>query len=77
MHPDNPNKYKKGDEWLDVELTKEIIPLKEGADTTVVIRMTHHGPIISDIHPLLKGQETAVSMAWTGHWVTSEIDWFF
>ena len=77
MHPDNPNKYKKGKEWLDVELIKETIPLKEGADTTVVIRMTHHGPIISDIHPLLKGQETAVSIAWTGHWITSEIDGFF
>ena len=36
--------------------------------------MTHHGPVVSDIHPLLKDQDVALSMAWTGHWITNELD---
>ena len=77
INPNNPNQYKSGDSWLDMELIKETILLKDGTDTTIVVRLTHHGPIISDIHPLLRGENTAMSMAWTGHWNTKEIDGFF
>ena len=32
-------------------------------------------PIISDIHPLTNGKAIeAISMSWTGHWITSEMD---
>ena len=50
---------------------------KEVNDTTVTIRLTHHGPIITDVHSLLKGENTALSMAWTGNWLTKEIDGLF
>ena len=74
LNPKNLNQYKHGDTWKDIEVIEEIIPLKNGKDTIVVIRLTHHGPIISDIHPLLKDRDIAMSMAWTGHWVTTEMD---
>ncbi|MBL7014337.1 MAG: penicillin acylase family protein [Candidatus Marinimicrobia bacterium] len=74
--PNNPNKYLSGDQWLDMELIQETIPLKDGSDTTIVIRITKHGPVISDIHPLLKSGNTTVSMAWTGHWETNEMNTF-
>ena len=74
INPDNPNEYRSGNQWLSMELIEETIPLKNGSDTTITIRMTHHGPIISDIHGLLKDGSIAMSMAWTGHWITTEMD---
>mgnify|MGYP003387371028 FL=1 len=74
MNPENPNEYKSGNKWLPVELIEETIPLKNGRDTTITIRITHHGPIISDVHGLLKEKNVAMSMAWTGHWNTTEMD---
>lgn len=75
--PKYPNKYLSGDQWLDMELIEESIPLKGGGDTTIIIRTTKHGPIISDIHPMLKESSSTVSMAWTGHWETNEMTAFF
>ena len=74
INPKNPNEYRSGDKWLPMELVQETIPLKNGRDTTITIRITHHGPIISDVHGLLKEKNVAMSMAWTGHWNTTEMD---
>ena len=74
INPENPNEYRSGEKWLPVKLVEETIPLKNGKDTTITIRITHHGPIISDIHELLKKKNVAMSMAWTGHWNTPEMD---
>ena len=74
INPSNPNEYKSDDKWLPMEIVEENIPLKNGSDTTITIRMTHHGPIISDIHGLLTQKNIAMSMSWTGHWVTTEMD---
>ena len=74
INPDNPNEYKSGEKWLSMEEIKEKIPLKDGRDTTIIVRKTHHGPIVSDIHGLLKGKDVAMSMSWTGHWLTTEMD---
>ena len=74
INPKNPNEYRSGDNWLPMELVQETIPLENGKDTTITIRITHHGPIISDIHGLLKNKNVAMSIAWTGHWNTPEMD---
>ena len=74
INPTNKNEYRHGDSWREILTEKEHIPLKGGGDTTIFIRSTHHGPIISDIHPLLKDENKAISLAWTGHWITSEMD---
>ncbi|MEE8437174.1 MAG: penicillin acylase family protein [Candidatus Neomarinimicrobiota bacterium] len=66
VDPQNPLLYFHDGAWKKMETRTEIIPLKSGADSTFIVRLTHHGPIISDIHPLLKNEEKAVSMAWTG-----------
>ena len=55
-------------------IEKETIPLGGGRDTTITIRKTIHGPVISDIHPLLKNGDRVLSMSWTGHWITNEMD---
>ena len=77
INPENENQYLYDDEWKDMKIIKETIKLRNNRDTTVTIRLTHHGPIITDVHSLLKGENTALSMAWTGNWLTKEIDGLF
>ena len=76
INPNDPNQYLHGEKWKNMKLIHETIPLKNGKDTTVVVRLTHHGPVVSDIHPLLQNDKTAVSMSWTGHRVTHEMSAF-
>lgn len=72
IHPDNPDLYRHDNEWRTILTREEVIPLASGKDTTITIRSTHHGPIISDIHPRLKGEKHIVSMSWMGHRLTEE-----
>ena len=52
INPNGKKQYRHDNKWRDVKETKEIISVKDEGDTTIIIRETHHGPIISDIHPL-------------------------
>jgi len=74
INPNNKNQYLYDNNWLPMTIIEETIPLKNAGDTTIVIRLTRHGPVISDIHPLLQESHQAMSMSWTGHWVTKEMD---
>ena len=77
INPNNKNQYLFDGKWQDMKIVKETIKLKNNRDTTVTIRLTHHGPIITDVHNLLKDENMALSMAWTGNWLTKEIDGLF
>ena len=77
INPENENQYLYDGDWQDMKIIKETIKLRNNRDTTVTIRLTHHGPVITDVHSLLKGENTALSMAWTGNWLTKEIDGLF
>ena len=74
INPNNINEYKHNNEWLLITSKKEKFSVKGKPDTSINIRSTHHGPIISDIHPLSKNNSQVLSMSWTGHWVTNELD---
>jgi len=77
INPKNKNQYLYDGKWKDMKIIIETIKLKNSRDTSVTIRLTHHGPIITDVHGLLKDETTALSMAWTGNWLTKEIDGLF
>ena len=47
--------------WKDLKIEQETISLKSGDKKTIIIRSTHRGPIVSDIHPDAKGQSKAIS----------------
>ena len=74
INPDNPNEYLYDGNWKKMKIIKESIRLKNDRDTTITIKLTHHGPIITDIHALTKNENLEISMAWTGNWLTKEID---
>src|SRR5699024_11147025 len=56
------------------ELQKEVISIKNEADTVITRRVSRHGPIISDIHPdpsLIN--DRVIAMKWTGFEPSNEI----
>jgi penicillin G amidase len=69
VDPNDPSKYLTPDGPKPFETRVEIIHVKGGADVTLTIRATRHGPILSDINSDLKdfvGQRRAVALAFTG-----------
>ena len=73
INPNNPNQYKHDNSWKEITIRKETIKLKSGSDTTITVRSTHHGPIITDIHSSLKNSKKQISMTWAGHFMSNEL----
>lgn len=48
IDPANPNSYQTPDGWRDFETAEEVIAVKGGADVTLKVRISRHGPVISD-----------------------------
>jgi len=69
---DDPNLYLYDGEYRPMDVWEETIKVKGGEDTVVVFRETVHGPVVSDLHPQLKGDDKVVSMRWVGHETTSD-----
>lgn len=74
---DHPDQYQVNGEWKSMTIRRETIPLQGGRDTTITIRSTHHGPVISDLHPLLTDDERVVTFQWTGHTSSREVEALF
>ena len=73
INPNNLNQYKHDNSWKEITIRKETIKLKSGSDTTITVRSTHHGPIITDIHGSLKNSKKQISMTWSGHFMSDEL----
>lgn len=48
INPDNPNQYEWLGQWQDMEIIEETIKVNGGEDIVLPVRLTRHGPIISD-----------------------------
>ena len=49
INPSNAKQYEFEGEWRDMEVIEEVIKVNGGEDVDLEVRVTHHGPIISDI----------------------------
>ena len=74
LNKNNKDEYLYKGEWATIKKKKEVFKIKGKEDTTIYIRSTHHGPIVSDVHEMLNKTNKVLSMAWTGHWITKELD---
>jgi len=75
---DHPNQYYHDGEWRDMVIHEEIIPVKGSDPFVFQVRETHHGPIINDVHTILKENESPpIAMSWVGSYMTDELDAFF
>ncbi len=66
VNPEDPTIYRSGEEWLPFTLIEETISIRGEPDTTVTVRLSKHGPVISDIHPMAD-PDHVLTMQWTGH----------
>ncbi|MBL8600024.1 MAG: penicillin acylase family protein [Devosia sp.] len=48
MHPDDPDRYRYGDDWLPFEVISEPAALPGGQSTDLKLKFTVHGPIIAE-----------------------------
>ncbi len=74
---DHPDQYYYDGEWRDMILHEEIIAVKGEEPVTFIVRETHHGPIINEVHKVLAANDSPpISMSWVGNYLTREVDAF-
>ena len=64
LNEDQTQYYVDG-EWRDLIIEEEELVLKSGSKRKIIIRSTHRGPIISEIHRDAKALNKAISFRWT------------
>ncbi|MDZ7680699.1 MAG: penicillin acylase family protein [Fodinibius sp.] len=64
--------------YEDFEVQQEVIEVKNADDTTFSRRLTNHGPVISDVFPEQEYiDDRVITMKWTGHDVSHEVEALF
>lgn len=56
VNPDNPNQYEVNGEWVDFETRTEVINVAGGEPVELTVRVTRHGPVISETYGPLKNE---------------------
>ncbi len=56
INPDNPMQYEYQGQWVDFETREETIQVAGGEPVTITVRISRHGPIISDVYGPLKDE---------------------
>ncbi|AXC50143.1 hypothetical protein DRW48_10930 [Paracoccus suum] len=46
LNPDNPDQYRYNGEWVDMEVVRDTIPVRDGEAQEVEMRFTRHGPVL-------------------------------
>jgi penicillin amidase len=59
VNPENPNQYEVNGKWVDFETRTETIDVVGGDPVEVTVRLTRHGPVISDSYGPLKDENTS------------------
>ena len=62
INPDNPNQYEFQGQWVDMDVTTELIQVAGGEPVEMTLRRTHHGPIISDTYGSLEDLDPATAL---------------
>ncbi|MCX8061570.1 MAG: penicillin acylase family protein, partial [Anaerolineales bacterium] len=56
VNPENPNQYEVNGEWVDFETRHEVIQVSGSEPVTITVRLSRHGPVISDTYAPLKDE---------------------
>lgn len=73
INPVSQDQYLYQEKWHDTEKSEEEIFIQDQPPCTLITRSTHHGPIISDLHPALKDSSKVVSLKWNGYLMSDEV----
>jgi penicillin amidase len=58
VNPENPNQYEVNGEWVDFETRTETIQVVGAEPVEIKVRLTRHGPVISESYGPLKNENT-------------------
>lgn len=64
LNPDNPLQYEFEGEWHDVEIVREVIKVAGAADYIVDVRLTRHGPIMTEVGDDISD---VIAVQWEAH----------
>ena len=64
-NPDNKNQVRFKDTWEDLSIRSEVIKIKGGAQETITVRSSRHGPIINDVVYIPGKKKSPVALSWT------------
>lgn len=70
--PDDPNKVMVGDQWESVNVIRETIAVKGKPSIDLDVRITRHGPILTDA--IGGGNGHVLAFKWTGHEPSNEVE---
>lgn len=73
LNPNNPDQYFYQGKWQQLQHRKEIIIVKDRSPDTLIVRSTDHGPVISDLHPVFMDTSRAITMKWSGRFISDEM----
>ncbi len=65
IHPEKPDMVMYRGEWKKIKTINEVIKIKGGKEVNITIRVTPHGPIVSEFLPGY--EKTPVSLWWVYH----------
>jgi penicillin amidase len=78
INPDNPYQYEVNGKWVDMEVITETIQVGTKETVELEVRLTRHGPIITDVYELTEWKEETglddlpVNYAVAVHWTALE-----
>jgi penicillin amidase len=68
----HPRQYRSADGWKPLQVFTETINVREGTPVTQTVRVTEHGPIISDAVPVTPALSTTVTGTYSIRWTALE-----
>ncbi|MEM1121745.1 MAG: penicillin acylase family protein [Bacteroidota bacterium] len=70
LNPDNPNQVAFKDGWEDLNIRKEVIKVKGGADVEIEVKTSRHGPIMNDV---VAGIPKVTDQPVAAYWVYNDL----
>ncbi len=71
VRPGNDLQYLYRGQWTNFEVRDEVIGVRGGGSVHFQLRISRHGPVISDLE-VASGFDDTIAMQWTGHQPTQE-----
>jgi penicillin amidase len=68
----HPGQYMSGGQWKPLTILTETLQVREGTPVTQTVRLTEHGPIISDAVPISPAISTTISGTYSIRWTALE-----
>jgi penicillin G amidase len=62
VHPQDPLRYEVNGQWQPMELVEETIAVAGGQPETLRVRLTRHGPVVSDTYAALAGFDRSTGL---------------